>query len=131
MTGNQRRGLELPDASGSIAIVHPVVARISADYMEAACYALIRGVRANFPCFCCLVPHSCQADLKQTFAKPWPKRNAESMRTVVENASRSTTSAEREDILKNAGLANVGEHTWVITSHHFKCDYLFTIYMFL
>ncbi|KAF7296941.1 hypothetical protein MIND_00925900 [Mycena indigotica] len=81
----------------------PMILILAADYEEAAVMALIRGVRALYPCPICLV----KAEDLSRLDLAAPLRSTEDSEAVYHKAASCKTVEQREDELKAVGLRNV------------------------
>jgi hypothetical protein len=65
--------------------------------------ALIRGYQGLFPCPVCLVPAEKLADTNLVFAR----RTAKNAKMLIKRASKASTKAQKEEILKSQSLRDV------------------------
>ncbi|KAI6137403.1 hypothetical protein F5141DRAFT_1185983 [Pisolithus sp. B1] len=88
----------------------PVVLILSADHEEQVVMALVHGVKSNFPCPVCLVPHD---DISKFPAQCKFCTSAKVTKVLQEARSQETTE-KREQILMQQGLHDVdfGDHLW-------------------
>ncbi|KAI6099252.1 hypothetical protein EV401DRAFT_2061862 [Pisolithus croceorrhizus] len=88
----------------------PVVLILSTDYEEQAVMALVHGIKSNFPCPMCLVPHD---DISKFPAQCELHTSVEVIKVLQEAQSQETTE-KREQILMQQGLCDIdfGDHLW-------------------
>ncbi|KAJ7707650.1 hypothetical protein B0H17DRAFT_1033442 [Mycena rosella] len=94
----------------------PVVLILAADYEEASVMALIRGLRALYPCPVCFVKSEQQSDLTVDAQL----RDAQHAKEAVEGA-RALSAEDAENSLKDLGLRNVENVFWHVAHsdpHH-------------
>ncbi|KAJ7440387.1 hypothetical protein FB451DRAFT_1344114 [Mycena latifolia] len=94
----------------------PVVLILAADYEEASVMALIRGLRALYPCPVCFVKAEQQSDMTVDSQL----RNAQHAQEAVAK-SRTLSAEDGEDLLKDLGLRNVDNVFWHVAHsdpHH-------------
>ncbi|KAJ7166717.1 hypothetical protein C8R46DRAFT_996401 [Mycena filopes] len=91
-----------------VRVFHPEILICSLDGKEAAYFNACRAALANHPCPKCLV-HRC--DLHK-LSKRFELRTRATMKAVVREASRSSTKAGKEDILKKHGLHGIDHFLW-------------------
>ncbi|KAJ7280986.1 hypothetical protein C8J57DRAFT_1564409 [Mycena rebaudengoi] len=87
----------------------PVVLILASDYEEASTMALIRGLKALFPCPICYIKSDEQSDHEATPIL----RDSEKSKEIVHRA-RQLRGEAREDILKKHSLRNVDNVFWNI-----------------
>lgn len=73
------------------------------DHCYRCVMALIRGYRGLFPCPVCLVPAEKLADTNLVFAR----RTAKDAKMLIKRASKASTKAQKEEILKSQSLRDV------------------------
>ncbi|KAJ6451940.1 hypothetical protein C8R45DRAFT_848162 [Mycena sanguinolenta] len=88
----------------------PFILILAADYEEAqvCVMALIRGLRALFPCPICYVKQEEQSHL----SKPLDLRTSEQSQQTVAEARKLKTKQARDEVLKSRGLRNVDNVFW-------------------
>ncbi|KAJ7450425.1 hypothetical protein FB451DRAFT_1342926 [Mycena latifolia] len=94
----------------------PVVLILAADYEEASVMALIRGLRALYPCPVCFVKAEQQSDMTVDSQL----RNTQHAQEAVAK-SRTLSAEDGEDLLKDLGLRNVDNVFWHVAHsdpHH-------------
>ncbi|KAJ7195421.1 hypothetical protein C8J57DRAFT_1646956 [Mycena rebaudengoi] len=87
----------------------PVVLILASDYEEACTMALIRGLKALYPCPICYIKSDEQSDHKATPIL----RDSEKSKKIVHQATKLPGEA-RENLLKDNGLRNVDNVFWNI-----------------
>ncbi|KAJ7765259.1 hypothetical protein B0H16DRAFT_1310292 [Mycena metata] len=92
---------------GLLRCLFPMILILAADYEEACVMALIRGLRALYPCPICYVKNEDQSNLTQ-FA---PQRNSLETQEIVRRA-REMSADNRETLLKEHGLRGVDNVFW-------------------
>ncbi|KAI6095461.1 hypothetical protein F5141DRAFT_1191310 [Pisolithus sp. B1] len=90
----------------------PVILILSADYEEQAVMALIHGVKLNFPCPICLIPH----DHISEFPAPCKLRTSENILKVLQETCSQDTTEKKEQILIQQGLHDIDSTFTVITN---------------
>jgi hypothetical protein len=89
-------------------ILHPGILIGSQDGEEASYFCACRAANANYPCPKCLVHKS---EL-HCITKSFKDRTSESMRAVLERASKATSKAAKEKILQEHGLHDIKVSSW-------------------
>ncbi|KDR67396.1 hypothetical protein GALMADRAFT_232065 [Galerina marginata CBS 339.88] len=100
-------GAPIRCADGVERIIYPHVLILSADYEEQADMALIRGVKANYPCPICLVPKEALSNLSETFEL----RTTINMQRIWEEAQ-AMNATQRDALLRQYGLRDVENTFW-------------------
>jgi hypothetical protein len=90
-----------------IRILYPGILIESQDGEEASYFCACRAATAKHPCPKCLVPKS---EL-HSITKSFQPRTSESMRRVLERASRATSKTAKEKILQDYGLHDIKVRT--------------------
>ena len=89
---------------GVIRVLHPGIIIESQDGEEANCFCACRASgHANYPCPKCLV----HKDQLHNVTGSFESRTSESMRLVIQRASRAQTKTEKEKILQAFGLHDI------------------------
>ncbi|KDR65883.1 hypothetical protein GALMADRAFT_81379 [Galerina marginata CBS 339.88] len=100
-------GTSLECADGVTRIIYPHILILSADYEEQVDMALVRGVKANYPCPICLVHKGELSNLSQTFEL----RTAAEMQ-VIWSAAQQMNATQRDEYLRGYGLRDVENTFW-------------------
>ncbi|KAJ6475715.1 hypothetical protein C8R47DRAFT_1178958 [Mycena vitilis] len=111
-----RTGVWTTCGDGLDRCLYPIILILASDYEEACVMALIRGLRANFPCPICYIKKEDQAD----FSKTAELRTAHGSQNVITKA-RKLKAEPREELLKKHGLRNVDNVFWKVAysdPHH-------------
>ncbi|KAJ6480393.1 hypothetical protein C8R45DRAFT_1054375 [Mycena sanguinolenta] len=95
---------------GVFRCLFPMILILASDYEEACVMALIRGLRALFPCPICYVKKDEQSDL----SKRAPLRTSQESQDVVKQARDADNADTRDELLKDKGLRNVDNVFWNI-----------------
>ncbi len=118
---------------GAYRVLHSGIIIESQDGEEANCFCACRASgHAKYPCPKCLVHNTKLYDLTGTFEP----RTSESMRAVIQRASRAETKTDKEKILQAFGLHDI-QVQYVkrveLTSHLkiFICSIFYGIFDFL
>ncbi|KIK25431.1 hypothetical protein PISMIDRAFT_9624 [Pisolithus microcarpus 441] len=90
----------------------PIVLILSADYEEQAVMALIHGIKSNFPCPICLIPHDHISDFPAQ-CELWTSKN---ILKVLEDACSQDTQEKKEQILIQQGLRDVDSAFMVVAN---------------
>ncbi|KAJ3118391.1 hypothetical protein HK098_005960 [Nowakowskiella sp. JEL0407] len=103
-----KTGIELKDVNtpSDFDIVHPVIAQIVTDHMEAIYYTGTRAVSALYPCSYCTVHRDDLSNLSDALDGHFLARDVESTKNAYQAAQRLSV-GKREQLLKALGLANV------------------------
>ncbi|KAF8227364.1 hypothetical protein L208DRAFT_1297238 [Tricholoma matsutake] len=97
---------------GEMCRLFPFICILSADYEEQCVMALIQGFRGLCPCPICLVPKKEQ----QNITKQYPQRTAADTRSLLEQAEKCNTQAQKEEMLKAQGIRAVTNVIWDIAN---------------
>ncbi|KAI6037443.1 hypothetical protein BKA83DRAFT_4460325 [Pisolithus microcarpus] len=102
----------------------PIVLILSADYEEQAVMALICGIKSNFPCPICLIPHDHISDFPAQ-CKLWTSKN---VLKVLEDVCSQDTQEKKEQILIQQGLHDIDSAFMVVANtdvyHALSWDWL-------
>ncbi|KAF7289198.1 hypothetical protein MIND_01381000 [Mycena indigotica] len=110
MAKHSNIGVWVRCGDGKMRKLFPMILILAADYEEAAVMALIRGVRALYPCPICLV----KAEDLSRLDLAAPLRSTEDSEAVYHKAASCKTVEQREDELKAVGLRNVENVFWKV-----------------
>ncbi|KAF8157464.1 hypothetical protein K438DRAFT_1910064 [Mycena galopus ATCC 62051] len=102
-----KTGHAIECGDGMLRILYPMILILAADYEEACVMALIRGLRALYPCPICYVKNEDQPDLSK---KADLRTSKLSQDTVAE--ARTMTAEGRDNLLQSHGLHNVDNVFW-------------------
>ncbi|KAF8195254.1 hypothetical protein K438DRAFT_1906569 [Mycena galopus ATCC 62051] len=92
---------------GMLRILYPMILILAADYEEVCVMALIRGLRALYPCPICYVKNEDQPDL----SKKADLHTSKLSQDIVAEA-RTMTAEGRDNLLQSHGLRNVDNVFW-------------------